>query len=508
VADNAAKLIRSVLGSPDSELAMRRQVIELASQNLHQPDVVVALVEALPAARDRETRDALLGLLMGLDTSRFPDLGALHDALLAAFRREPERAVRAALLDRLAAGLRQDERLAAFLVEVLAEPALSDDERRAATEAVSALPTVTEATAALALARCATAPADVQALALSIAERCPTWGVPIVNALAPYFDAKTDPATRLRMLHRLAEAKALSQGHLPILRQVLRNDPDSGARAAALDLLRSIRIWSADLHEQLLWTAAKDADAPLRARAVALQQEAPTLTDEQTAELARRLATDACAGVRTAIVETLRPYLRSAPVRAALGQALAGPTVLDDAEFAAIVDALAPYASRDAAVRDALLAAARTLPLAGQRSRVIDLLVRAVGADAIVPTLADVFEKERDPKAREALFSALKPHRHPRLVAAFCAELVEPGSSLRRACAAALAPLVEEDPRVVAAIEDVMLHDEDPELLRPCVEAYLRPRVARKAEPLRAAAKRDSLDPELRRRCEEELARL
>ena len=73
---------------------------------------------------------------------------------------------------------------------------------------------------------------------------------------------------RLRILEHLAGAKALKASYFPRLRQILRNDPDDGMRAAALELLRAIKDWDGNFSTQLLWTAGQDADPALRARQI------------------------------------------------------------------------------------------------------------------------------------------------------------------------------------------------------------------------------------------------
>ena len=94
-------LIKKVLGSPHSEQAIKAQIIQLASQNLHVPEVTTALLEVLPLTRDKETRDRLLGFLSSLNTSRFADTSALFNALLDVYKQEQDRDVRIRLLHRL-----------------------------------------------------------------------------------------------------------------------------------------------------------------------------------------------------------------------------------------------------------------------------------------------------------------------------------------------------------------------------------------------------------------------
>jgi hypothetical protein len=510
VTADVARLVRSVLGSPTSELVLRRQVIDLARANLHQAAVTAALLEALPLVGDTETRDALLGLLMSLDTSRLETVDALHDALIRGFHEERSRSTRAALIARLAGGLHQDPRLATFLVELLGEPSLGDEERAAVTAAVAALPTVDEATAMTALEQAQGSATAVQRAALAIAERCPSWTPAVVEALAPYLDVRSDRLVRLRILRGLVEARALDPTHLALLQQILRHDPDADARALALDLLRSIRPWTEELFAQLLWTGAHDADAGLRARAVGLQREVPQLSEAQVVALAGQLATDRGSGVRAAIVTALKPYLRAPQVRAGIAESFASnPSAFDDAEVGAIIDALAPYAGRDALVRTALLASVETLPVAAQRARLLEAVVPALPVDDVAGLLARLFERERDEGVRRSLFGLLEPlsvARHRELVRVFVAELVDPGSPFRDEVAPILAGAAELHPEIPPALEDVLLHDRDRTLVRACLDGYLRPKVPRSFEPLLSVVGNEGIDTVSRQRALDELA--
>jgi hypothetical protein len=512
MSEPVAKLIQSVLQSPHSELVMRRQILELARANLASAGVLAALLESLPSVKDRETRGELMALLATVDTSRFANLPSVHDALMAAFEGETERATRCALLERLALGVHQDARLAAFLIEVLARPGLSDPEREVITRAVARLPAIDEATTALALDRARGGSVAAQASALGVAEHCPVWGERVVAALAPYLEPSFDRTIRLRILKRLTEAKVLTTACFPPLQQMLQNDPDAKARAAALDLLRAIQPWSEDVLEQLLWTASRDADATLRARAVTLQREAPQLSDAQIAALAARLASDRSAGVRIAMIQALKPYARANDVRAAAARAFAShASAFDDAELMALLELLSPYAGRDAVVRQALLGAFTTIASAAQRARLLEVVLPRLRTDEVVPELARLFERERDATVRTTLFALLRPlsiTKHPELVTAYVAELVEPGSSFRAECAAILAAAAELHPAIPPALEDVLLHDRDRDLVRTCLEGYLRPRVPRRFEPLLAVVENEACDTSSRQRALDELMRM
>jgi len=505
-------LLRSVLGSPQSEQVIKHQMLDLARKNLHIPEVVAVLLESLPKTRDKETRDALLGLIGSIETSRFASLEALHDAFLEVFRNEKERSVRTALMARLREGIHQDERLAGFFLGILAEPVLNDEERRAAVAAVAGLASVTEKTAITALESCRNGDASIQETAVALAERCPTWGEGLVAALQPYLDIKRDRSLRLRVLNRLAGAKALTPAYLPLLRQTLRNDPDEGARGAALETLRSIKPWDGGVLELLLWTAAQDASAGLRSRAVALQAEGPELSDAQVAALARQLGSDRSAGVRVGILTVLKNHARVAEVRAAAAEAFASnPSVFDDTEFGALADLLAPYAARDEKIRGTLLKAAESVPRAGQRNAILRMVLPKVKAEAVIEPLVRLFKKERDAEIRETLFDLVKPlsvARHPELVELFAAELVEPSSAFRLACAGILSAAAELHDAIPPALEDVLSNDSDRELLRTCLDGYLKPKVEKSFEVLLGLVRNEGVDTGSRQRCLDEILKL
>lgn len=249
-----APLIRSVLSNPSSEQAIQQEMLRLARENLYQPDVLVALIDALPRVKDTDIQRMLLDLLMAVDTSRFRDLEAFHNALMAAFRMEKEKRVRAILLERLADALHQDTRLTPFFFEILADPALNDQELAAATKAVSSIPSITEETAVMVLGRAQNAPAAIQEKAITLAESCPHWGVSLFEALRPYLDVKTDRVLRCRILERLAKSRSLTSDYFPILRDILRTETDNGMRSMALETLGSLKDWDGAVMAQLLWS--------------------------------------------------------------------------------------------------------------------------------------------------------------------------------------------------------------------------------------------------------------
>jgi hypothetical protein len=274
-----AGLVRKTLGSKYAEQAVKAQVIALARQNLHQPDVLAALVEVLPQIKDKEIRDLLLKNLGSLDTSRFPSIDVFHAALVNVFRLEKERAMRTALLDRLAEGIHQDLRLVPFFIEVMVQPILSDDERATATEALADLAAIPEEIAVLALKAAVAGPSWVQGAALRVADGVVTWKEPLLLAVLPYLAVTVDRELRHGILARLVKDRVDAKLFFPALAAILRTDTDRGMRLETLELLALMSKSDPDVAAQLDWTIANDSDDRVRARARAIRDGAVSTSD-------------------------------------------------------------------------------------------------------------------------------------------------------------------------------------------------------------------------------------
>ncbi len=473
-------------------------MIALAGRNLHQAEVLTALVEALPHMQDSEARRDLLALLLRIDPARFEDLTGFHTALLEALNLEKTRTTRTAILARLAEAVHQDERMIPLFLDMLSQPTLNDEEKAAVIEALARLPAVSPEVAALALQRARAASTAVQETALAVAERCVHWDDALIAEVRPYLGIRIDRRLRLRILRRLAEARSLSADFFPSLREILRKDPDPEARSAALELLRYLKDWDENAGMQLLWTAANDADEQLRARAVQLQKEAPDLSDEQLEGLVRQLGRDDSSGTRVQILGALRGRLGQPGLRAIVATAYAeNPSTFDQAELECLLDLLAPYTSRDPSLRRTLLDTLPQLRQAAQRRLLMDKLLPHVRPDDMVESLVAALARERQPDLRGILFDRLKPlsvMKHPELVHAYSAELADPGSPFRLPCATALAGVLDRYPDVLAAFEDALLYDQDRELARICLQAYLKPDLPRRSAVLLAVVDNEALD--------------
>jgi hypothetical protein len=506
-----AELIRTVLSNPASEQAIQNEMLVLAEQNLHQPDVLDMLVEVFPVVRDTGIRHRLQEILTTVDTSRYSNLDAFHNALITVFRQEKEHKARVLLLGRLSLALHQDTRLAPFFIEVLTDPALNDQELAATTGALTSLPSVTEDIAVTVLARAQSAPVFVQVMALSIAENCPRWGESLARALVPYLNVKIDPGLRRRILSRLVKSRSGTTEYIPLLKSILRTDTDRTMREMALELLGSLSGRDTRILPQILWTSRYDADPALRARAVAIQRETPDLPDDQMQELARMLTTDDAIGVRLQLLDLLKPGLSKPSVRSTvLSSYKDQPAVFEYEEFGALVDMLAPYVSRDQGVRDTLLQSWTQLHQVQHRKKLADSLLPKLKPDDSASWAVTLFSRERNAEIRQSLFERLKGlsvAKNPDLARVFCAEIRDPGSAFRLACARALAGAPDAHPDILPAFEDVLQNDQERELVRTCLDGYLKPGVTRRFEVLLAVIGNEALDITSRQICLDQCVR-
>ncbi|RBL89936.1 HEAT repeat domain-containing protein [Chitinophaga flava] len=491
-------LIRKVLGSPHSEQVIKAQIIQMASRNLHVPEVTTALLEVLPLTKDKETRTQLLQFLAGLNTSRFTDTGALFQALLDVYRQEKDRDTRTALLYRLQESIHQDPRLAAFFVALSGQDSLSEAERIAVQDTLSSLPSISEDTALAALQQNVNAPTVMQLQALDIAEKCPSWSQLLVAGLQPYLDVKNDREVRFRILRRLAGARLLEPAYADVIIPVLRTDPETYARAEALNALSRIKPWKEEIILQLFWSATNDSDESIRSQALRMQSELPERTNEQLIAMAALLGSDRSEGVRATLLQQLKPVMRIPEIRTQVATAFSGhPGVFASHEFDLLTDMLAPYAGRDEQISQLLLQSIQGLPNTSQRQRVLQLLIGKISMEKVLEPVIALFRREHNETLREVLFNqikALSVARHPQLVDVFCAELTEPGSPFRITCAGILANAAEIYAQIPPALEDVLLYDNDRELVRLCLDGYLRPGVDKKFDILINVVKNELAD--------------
>lgn len=511
-APSLVPLVRQVLSSPTAEPAMRRQVLQLARQNLHQPGMVEALLAVLPAVREDDLRRAVLALVADLDTTRIADLAGLYGCLLAALEHEEDRGFRAVLIARLAEGIAQDPRIAPALAGLLAKPQIDDTEAAALVAAVGQQPRLDASTVLIALAAVQGRAAHMQQWAIELAcSRCELDDA-VVAALAGLLTPRTPAGLRLDLLRRLHRARRAPVGARANLAAILASDPDAAARCEALKLL-ALLPRDAELTAQIAAAASHDSDPTVRRTAAGLLQAGGTgdAAGDALAN-AERLVVEADPTVRIALLDALRPHLRDqAVLHAVLRTFVAAAIPPDDAEADLYLDLLTPYASRVPAVREQLLAACRAAPRLNMRARILAALVPRVRLADIADLLADLFASERDAELRATVFAQLKPlpvARHPRLIAAWCGELLEPSSPFRLACAGALCTAVEESPEIQRAFADVLSCDTDRVLVRTCLDGYLKPGVTRLPGPLLAVIGAQELETVSRQRALDAVVKL
>lgn len=423
-------LIRQVLGSLHAETVIKHQILQLAKNHLHDPEVLTALLQVLPDLKDKRLRDEVMFFLSSLNTSRFPEPRVLFDALLQFFRQEKERDTRVALLFRLQDSIHQDQQLVDFFIELSATPNLSEPEMVAIQDTLANLPLITEDMAAVALDKHRHSPTLLQSQALTLAEKCTRWGDKLFAAAQPYLDIKNDPDIRVRVMRRLADNKQMS--------------------------------------------------------------------DAQLITLAAALSSTGTNGIRYDLLELIKPAIRIPEIRLALANAFAAnPSVYDDGEFTMITDMLAPYMGRDPHIGQIMLESLKDLPVPDHRRKVLSLITGKLKTEQILTPLLHLFSRERDESIRDVLFNqvkALSVARHPELVDVFATELVEPASPYRVTCASLLANVAEIYPQVIPALEDVLRYDTERELLRICLDGYLRPGITHSFDVLLAVVRNEIVD--------------
>jgi hypothetical protein len=471
-------LLEQALSSPSTELAVRRQLLDLAGKNLHLPEVVQALVSALSAVNDSDARRSLIQFLLPLESNRFTDLPAFHSVLMKLLGSERERGMRVQLLERLAIGLHQDPQLAPLFLSMACDPRLSEPEKTVVTEALSNLPSLDERTLIAALANNTNAPAQVQALVLSLVEKSPSWSDELIAALPPYLESKVDRSLRASLFVALHEAHRLGAEYASLLCDILRNDGDAEMRAQSLELLAKIQPPHRDVYKQLLWTSRMDQEPNLRSRALALQRDYPDLPIEELRSMATELFKETSGETRIAILSALRAYMRDESVRRALAANfnIASIAQAERREFEDLRDLLLPYVARDAALRSAFLDVAEKEPQPSLRGALLEKLLPMLDIQENLAWVCGRFSRERNPDIRTVLFErikALSVAKHPPLAEAFRSELLDPASPFRAQSAAALSSLVAKDAATREAFEDVLRHDRDRELIRVCIDGYL-----------------------------------
>jgi hypothetical protein len=338
-APSLVPLVQQVLSSPTAEPAMRRQVLVMAKQNLHQPGMVETLVASLPGLRDSETRQSVLTLISDLDTTRSSDLTGLYTVLLAALDRESERDVRSTLIMRLASGIGQDTRIAPALANRLGSPTLDDVEIEALTSAIGRMPRTDEPTALALLSAVATRDAEIQAWAIDLVCRRSELPPAVARALTGFLDPRTPADLRLSILRRLHAARQLPDDARPVLIRILDEDGDAKARLAALELLALLPADS--VADAALAKATHDGDPELRARAAVVIGERGQSSNP--ADLVHRLAGEPDPVVRCSLLNSLRPHLRVPAVRSAVANAFgASASGRAEAETALYLELLTP----------------------------------------------------------------------------------------------------------------------------------------------------------------------
>lgn len=505
------KMIRDLLGHPGTENSIREQMLELARKNIHVKGVVDAVVDAMENIKDSDAKKRMLKFVMSLEENRFSDVQAVYGKLISVLKNEKDRALRSEIIQKLSKGLQLEPKISALMVEILGDNSTDENEKSAIMKALATMTVISEALVVSALEKSQKASSSMQMWALQLTSGLATWSNKVTEALTPYLDPKMSKEVREEVWRLLSDARRLNESLLPLITNVLKNETNDDLRAQAMGWLNKVNNGSASAYMQLIWTSLYDRSDALRARATEMLRQSPQMNMEQVQLLAKRLFEEPSAVGRKSILNVVRSYVRDSEVRESLAQAFSAAdlSAVDSDEFEQMMDMLYPYVTREAKIKEAMCKMAESAPQVQRRTQLIEKLIQTLKLDSILPWIAERFLKENDPKLREVLFEklfALSISKHTLLIKIFSAELREPSSPFRLRCASVLAPVMEQHSDVIAAFEDVMLHDQDRELLRTVTEAYVKPSAGQKANVLIEVVRNEALEISTRRLALEKLS--
>lgn len=504
-------IVRKVLLSDTAEQEMKLQMIRVAVEQLSQDGMPEVLLDAFETESITAIRNQLLDLLIGLDVSRFKDPKKLYSAFLDALKQGGERRTREKTVARLCNFIHHDRRIIPSIFESLAYDALSENEQYEIISAFNRAPHIDPEIVLLTIEKVQYAPTFLQETAIELALNLPSWNSDIVSALQPYLRVGVDGGLKHKIYKKLREVKVLDQQQAPELIEILRHDPDVALRNTSLELLASIRPVTAEVIIQYFWSAKYDADKGIRKTALRLQNNIPKLSKLEVRALVERLYEETREEVRIHVLENIRNYIRIDQVREAVLICFSEHPNIGQNEFDLIVNLLSPYITRDEKIRNRLLAILPTLPSVDQRKALVDAIIPVTRIELILDDVIAIFNDETNDALRSLLFNKLKVlsvSKHPSLIAMYSRELKEPGSPFRLECANAISAVSEISSQTRLAIEDVLLHDTDRELIRVALKAYLKPNVEKSFEVLIAVAEKELLDIQTRNEAVDEMMKM
>jgi len=492
------KIILEGLKNKHTEQVIKSQLITLAKENLHKEGMADVLATVLPFQNDTSIKQQVLGLLLTIDASRLSKSALYYKSLINIFKTEKELEVRMSLLNKLANSISHDKAIIPVFLELFAGETLKDKEQEVVFSAVSKMPIISPEIATMALQKAVKSTINIQVLALRIAEGCPHWNNEIIQALEPYLTPSTNKNLKIQIINKLQETKRLDESFLPLLINLAATDQDKHIRLETLNVLSKFKPLRSDVIIQFVASAISDSSQAIRKRALELQNNISRLNTDVVLKLLTQLKLEASNAVRITILNLVSNYLKNPEVQEAVLQAYTAHSgAIEPKEQETYLNLLEPYMSRNKQIIDLFLKDLIDTAKIDVRKKILQSLLKHCCIDEILNEILTVFVAETDDKLRKELFLKFKRlslAKHPKLVNLFCEELKEPSSSFRLECAMALEPNVLQFNEIPMAFEEVLLYDQDQELIRLCLDAYLREGVKQKFEPLLKVVENEFFD--------------
>lgn len=506
-----AKVVRDILCSASTEHAVRNQVLELANRNLHDPEVVQALVDSVDCGKDFETKREILRFLFTLQPVRFPDLSSFLGKLVAMLAIEKERTFRIELINRLISGMTHDPTVLPVLIDAAVQPLLNDDEAELLVEGLSKMPSLPIEALELLTEQNVNATFTVKSRILRLLKIVPLVTNRMTQALIAWLGSAVDVDSRTKVLRVLLQARKLDNKLNSILIDSLKNESSVEFRLLCLDILNKTQPWDAPTYAQVIATSGVDSSADVRMRAQALLNDQPEINSESRTALAERYFTEANPKVRAVLWERLKLFFRDEAFRNYIIQRVTETSLnaLEENDFSDVVDTLFPYFRRSKEVKNSLMELAATSAQAGRRESVINKILPLIDFDSDLDWVAARFRKEPSASVKNKLFARIEPLsviRFPVLVDVYVDEMLDPSSEFRLKCTAVLAPATESYiEKIVPALEEIILYDTQSELLRSALKGYFLPNVNQRFDVLLSVVKNDSLELSFRRQAVEKI---
>lgn len=482
------KVILEALKSENTEQAIKLQMLTLAKENLHKEGLADALATVLPLQNDTYIKKQILSLLLSINTSRLLKPSSFYKSLIEVLQTEKEEEVRIDILDKFADSIDQDKRIIPIMLELLSGESLKDSELETVLSAISVMPVIPPKTVAIVLQKAAKSTTDIQYLALDIAEGCPYWNNDIKQALEPYLVPTADKNIRTQIIKKLQETKELDESFIPLLLNIATTDQSEDIRLETLHSLSKFKPLRSDIIIQFVASSMNDSSNLIRQEAIALQNNISRLDTKIVLKMLAHLKLEAKSAVRVALLGLVSNYLKNSEVREAILEAYTSHLeAIELEELSTYLNLLGPYMSRNEKIINIFLKDVTEISKIDNRKKIIQTLFKYCRIDDIINEIATVFEEETDDEFREELFSKFKQlslAKYPKLVSIFCQELQEPSSSFRLECATALEPNILQFDEIPLAFEEILLYDQDKELIRLCLDGYLKAGIKQKFEPL------------------------